>query len=90
MRVRVLREEIKNTRRVERSVKMIKYLNRRWRTVQEISEHLEIHPKSVNRYLNLMVHLGFRVEWRWKSGGYQIYRITNIWEMFTQNDPDTK
>ncbi len=70
---------IGNTRRVERVLKLIKYLYT-FRTIREIASHLEIHEKSVNRYLNLMVQLGFRVEV--SNSKYHHYRITNTKENF--------
>lgn len=70
---------INNTRRVERVLRLIKFLSNN-RSIKEISKHLDIHPKSVNRYLNLMVQLGFEVEVRHKK--YSYYRINNIKEYF--------
>ncbi|WP_422858890.1 hypothetical protein ACOKFD_16285 [Flagellimonas sp. S174] len=70
---------IKNTRRVERVLKLIKFLSG-FKTIREIKNHLEIHEKSVQRYLNLLVQLGFDVEVR--MGKYHAYRITNIKEFF--------
>lgn len=70
---------IENTKRVERVLKLIKYL-RSFRTIREIASHLELHEKSVNRYLNLMVQLGFRVEV--SHSKYHHYRIRNGWEYF--------
>jgi predicted DNA-binding transcriptional regulator YafY len=70
---------INNTRRVERVLKLIKFLSE-FRTIREINKHLEIHEKSVQRYLNLMVQLGFDVEVR--MGKYHSYRITNTQEYF--------
>ena len=70
---------IKNTRRVERILKLIQYLNT-FRTIREIKSHLEIHEKSVQRYLNLLVQLGFDVEVLHSK--YHFYRISNIREFF--------
>lgn len=65
---------IDNTRRVERVLKLIVLLND-FTTIKEIKNHLGIHEKSVQRYLNLLVQLGFNVEV--KFGKYYSYRITN-------------
>lgn len=70
---------INNTRRVERVLSLIKFLASS-KSIKEISKHLDIHPKSVQRYLNLMVQLGFEVEVRHKK--YSYYRINNINEYF--------
>jgi DNA-binding IclR family transcriptional regulator len=80
MRLRTTGERIPNTRRVERTLNLIAYLNGEFRTIREIGRHLDIHPKSVNRYLNLLVQLGFEVEWSHIRGGYHIFRIRNVGE----------
>lgn len=72
-------KRINNTRRVERVLNLIKYLSE-FKTIREISSHLIIHEKSVQRYLNLLVQLGFDVEV--SMGKYHSYRITNIKEYF--------
>ncbi len=71
---------ISNTRRVERCLKLIIWLQD-FRTIREIAKHLNIHEKSVNRYLNLLVQLGFEVEVGHKRA-YNYYRITNTKEYF--------
>ena len=71
---------VRNTRRVERTLKLITLLSD-WNSIREIAEHLQIHPKSVNRYLNMLVDLGFEVQWSWK-GRYNYYRIGNAKEYF--------
>jgi hypothetical protein len=70
---------INNTRRVERVLNLIVFLND-FKTIWEIKTHLAIHEKSVQRYLNLLVQLGFNVEV--KFGKYHSYRITNIKDFF--------
>ncbi|WP_421810553.1 hypothetical protein [Flagellimonas sp.] len=70
---------IDNTRRVERVLKLIVLLND-FTTIKEIKNHLGIHEKSVQRYLNLLVQLGFDVEV--KFGKYYSYRITNTKDFF--------
>ena len=71
---------VRNTRRVERTLKLITLLSD-WNSIREIAEHLQIHPKSVNRYLNMLVDLGFEVQWSWK-GRYNYYRTGNAKEYF--------
>ena len=70
---------INNTRRVQRVLQLIKLLND-FKTIREIKNCLEIHEKSVQRYLNLLVQLGFDVEV--KCGKYHSYRITNTKDFF--------
>ena len=72
-------KRIKNTRRVERVLNLIKYLNN-FRTIKEIAAYLEVHNKSVNRYLNLLVQLGFTVEV--SHGKRHSYRIKDAWLHF--------
>ena len=72
-------KRVNNTKRVERVLKLIKYLNS-FKSIRQITRHLEIHEKSVNRYLNLMVQLGFKVEF--SHSKYNVYRIKNGWEHF--------
>lgn len=70
---------IGNTRRVERVLKLIVFLND-FKTIREIKNHLGIHEKSVQRYFNLLIQLGFDVEVR--MGKYHSYRITNVRDFF--------
>lgn len=70
---------INNTRRVERVLNLIVYLND-FKTIREIQNHLGIHEKSVQRYLNLLVQLGFIVEVKMEK--YHSYRITNVKDFF--------
>lgn len=72
-------KKIENTKRVERVLSLIKYLNE-FRAIKEIAIHLNIHRKSVNRYLNLLCQLGFDVEV--SHSKYHYYKITNIKEYF--------
>lgn len=72
-------QNIPNTGRVERIIKLIIYLQE-WRSVKDIAGHLEVSKKSVHRYNNLLVKLGFDVEVR--MGKYHFYRITNAKEIF--------
>ncbi|WP_428657694.1 hypothetical protein [Runella sp.] len=53
--------KVSNTRRVERTLKLIAYLSE-WRNFKEIATHLEIHYKSVFRYMDLLIQFGFIVE----------------------------
>ena len=66
---------INNTRRVERVLKLIIWLSE-FRTIKEIAKHLNIHNKSVFRYLNLLIQLGFDIEVSHKKK-YNYYRIVN-------------
>jgi len=69
------KDHIRNTGRVERVLKLIKYL-RSFRTINQISTYLEIHSKSVHRYINMLTQLGFEIEFI-QSNRYR-YRIRNI------------
>ena len=70
---------IANTRRVERTLTLVRYLSE-FRTIKQIKNFLDIHEKSVQRYLNLLVQLGFEVEVKYSK--YHGYRITNVKEYF--------
>ncbi|MEO2061929.1 MAG: HTH domain-containing protein [Christiangramia sp.] len=72
-------DHIRNTGRVERVLKLIKYMSS-FRTVREISSHLDIHRKSVHRYINMLTQLGFEIEFI-QAKRYQ-YRIKNIKSYF--------
>ena len=72
-------KRIKNTRRVERTLSLIKFL-KEFRTIRSIANHLQIHEKTVQNYLNLMVQLGFTVEV--SHCKYSYYRIKNGWKKF--------
>lgn len=80
IRKRILRgKPIGNTRRVERTLKLVKYLSE-FRTINQIKNYLGIYKKSVQRYLNLLVQLGFDVEVRHSK--YYGYRIVGLKEYF--------
>ena len=70
---------ISNSRRVERTLQLVKNLSD-FRTINKIKIFLDIHEKSVQRYLNLLVQLGFEVEVKYSK--YRGYRITNVKEYF--------
>jgi hypothetical protein len=71
--------KIHNTGRVERILKLIIYL-RDWHNLGEIAEQLLVSRKSVHRYINLLVHLGFELEHL--VCRYNLYRIRNTKEFF--------
>lgn len=80
IRLRELRGNlISNTRRVGRVLSLIKFLSD-FRSIKDIAKHLDIHHKSVNRYLNLLVQLGFKIEVGF--GKYHLYRIINVQDVF--------
>ncbi len=72
-------KEVSNTRRVERSLKLIAYLSE-WRSFRQISEHLEIHPKSVFRYMDLLIQLGFEIEQKHQRRTF--VRLSNVKQFF--------
>ena len=71
--------KVSNTRRVERTLKLIAYLSQ-WRNFRDIAEHLEIHPKSVFRYMDLLIQFGFEVEQ--KHHRRTFVRLTNVKQFF--------
>ncbi len=72
-------KDVKNTRRVERVLLLIKFL-KEFRNRKEIATHLDIHIKSVSRYINLLSQLGFKVE----TGHSKLlhYRLVNVEDYF--------
>lgn len=73
-------KSIKNTRRVERTLKLIQFLNK-GKTIKQIAKHLEIHEKSVNRYFNLLLQFGIKVEKAY-TRKENLYKVTNLKEFF--------
>lgn len=76
-------DNIRNTGRVERVLKLIKFLSS-FRTIKEIEEYLDIHRKSVHRYINMLTQLGFEIEFI-KSKRYK-YRIKNLKSYFNESN----
>lgn len=72
--------KIPNIGRVQRILKLIMYLNNQWQSIAQIAHHLQISKKSVQRYIQLLIHLGFTVERGHKK--YIYYRITNTKQFF--------
>lgn len=71
--------EIQNSGRVERLIKLIVYLQE-FRTKKQIANHLDLSIKSVNRYIHLLLKLGFTVDRRMQK--YYSFKITNAKEFF--------
>lgn len=71
--------KIHNTGRVERILKLIVFLQD-WHNLREIAEQLQVSKKSVHRYINLLVHLGFDLEHL--VCRYNLYRIKNTKQFF--------
>lgn len=71
--------KVSNTRRVERTLKLIAYLSQ-WRNFRDIAEHLEIHPKSVFRYMDLLIQFGFEVEQKHHQRTF--VRLANVKQFF--------
>lgn len=83
-----IKKEIKplpNAGRVKRIIKLIQYLND-WRTGRQIAEHLEVSNKSIYRYIDLLVDLGFKVQRGHKK--YIYYRIVEVDKFFTDKIQD--
>lgn len=72
-------KDVRYTKRIERILALVKYLNE-FRSRKEIAAHLDIHIKSVSRYINLMMQLGFTIEQGHSK--YLFYKITNVKEYF--------
>jgi predicted DNA-binding transcriptional regulator YafY len=73
-------EPVSNSGRVERTLKLIKFL-REWRTIKECAEHIKVTTRSIQRYFQLLMNLGFRLQYN--SGCFYAFRICNIDEYFT-------
>lgn len=74
-------KEIRNTRRVERTLKLIVFLNdTNGKTIKECSIEIGVHEKTVFNYLNLFKQLGFIIEVIHIKRNY--YRIFNLKEYF--------
>ena len=71
---------VRNTRRVERTLKLIALLSD-WQTIKAMAEHLDVRPQSIHRYLNMLTELGFVVHWT-SVGHYFYYRLGNTKEYF--------
>lgn len=80
---REIEKEIKpipNSDRVRRIIKLIKYLND-WKNAKQIAEHLEVSTKSIYRYIDLLVDLGFKVQRGHKK--YTYYRVVEVDRFFS-------
>ena len=83
LKLEPLNGKIHNTRRVERTLKLIQYLNNEWRSIGDCANHIGVHYKSIHRYYNMLFTLGFAVEKRvWRNIEY---RITNVNVYFKSN-----
>ena len=71
--------KITNTRRVERVLKLIVFLQEK-RKLKEIQSELQVARKTVHRYINLLIQLGFEIERT--HGKRNEYRITNTAKYF--------
>lgn len=73
--------EIRNTRRVDRTLKLLVFLNDiNGKTIKECSSQIGVHEKTVFNYLNLFIQLGFVIEVLHRKRNY--YRISNLNEYF--------
>ena len=72
-------KEVANISRVRRVVWLIQYL-KEWRTIKQCSFEIGIADRSVHRYLNLLINLGFIIET--KHGKRNGYRISNLLTYF--------
>jgi biotin operon repressor len=66
--------------RVQRILKLITCLNNQWQSISQIAYYLQVSKKSVQRYIQLLVRLGFTVERGHRK--YIYYRITNTQQFF--------
>lgn len=71
----ISKDDIRNTGRVERILKLAKFLGE-FRSIEACADHINVHRKSVHRYLNLLSQLGFKIEYIPKYRHQ--YRITNL------------
>lgn len=78
-----LKGSVSNLGRVKRTLKLINFINNDWKSIKECANYINVHPKSIHRYFNMLVLVGFDVEKRVsRRGGY---RITNVTEYFRSN-----
>lgn len=80
--------KIPNIGRVQRILKLIVYLNNQWQSIAHIANHLQVSKKSVQRYIQLLIRLGFTVERGYKKLTY--YSITNAQQFFACKLDKTK
>ncbi|GAB3509050.1 hypothetical protein [Emticicia fontis] len=74
-------KEIRNTRRVDRTLKLLVFLNdTNGKTIKECSNQIGVHEKTIFNYLNLFTQLGFVIEVLHRKRNY--YRISNLKEFF--------
>jgi predicted DNA-binding transcriptional regulator YafY len=72
--------KIADTRRVERTLRLVAFLSEP-RTNRQIADHLRIDLRSTYRYIDLLVWLGFAVVTD-RAGKRHRHRITNAAEFF--------
>jgi biotin operon repressor len=58
------RTKLQNISRIEKIFKLLPYLTE-FRSKTDIGQYLNISPKSVYNYINLLVKLGFKIEYTW-------------------------
>lgn len=75
-------EPVKNIGRVNRTLKLIVFLSE-WRTIKECAIHIEVHERTIQRYIKMFINLGFKVHRR--TGRFYAHRIINIEEYFLLN-----
>lgn len=68
-------KEVSNITRVKRCLMLIIFLSE-WRTIKQIANHLDITERTVQRYFNLLVNLGFEIDVRHKI--INSYRLRNL------------
>lgn len=66
--------------RVERTLKLIVFLND-WHTIKECSAHIGVSERSIQRYFNMLIDLGFIVETNY--GMFYASRIANVASYFS-------
>ncbi len=72
------RTNLQNISRIERIFKLLPYLTE-FRSKTEIGHYLNISPKSVYNYLNLLVKLGFKIEYTWLTcNDGKAYRLKKV------------
>ena len=72
-------KEPKNMGRIKRTLDLILFLST-WRTIGECALHIQVSERSIQRYFQLLMHLGFELEKH--TGRFYAYRITNIKDFF--------
>lgn len=74
---------ISNTTRVQRTLMLIIYLKEP-RNIKESAKHIGVANRSIQRYLNMLTQLGFKIERTHRRKCF--FQIVNLEEYFFDKD----